>query len=107
MATQISGNMTLLRHLQHNVNTLTNVPLDNMAVKLQKISHNAILSMTRARLGRVAPLDRPRSVYKSNVECSFLCRNDGQTLKVKVNDLHFQYQLSESQDAYLVEIWSF
>ena len=28
--------------------------------------------ITRARLGRVAPLGRPRSVYKSNVECSFL-----------------------------------
>ena len=43
---------------------------------------------TRARLGR---------------ECSsFLSRNGGQTLKVKVNDLHFQYQLRESQDANLV-----
>ena len=31
---------------------------------------------TRACLGRVAP--RPRSVYKSNIECSFLSRNDGQ-----------------------------
>ena len=29
------------------------------------------------------------------------------TLKVKVNDLHFQYQLRESQDVYLVQIWWF
>ena len=29
------------------------------------------------------------------------------TLKVKVNDLHFQYQLRVSQDAYLVQIWWF
>ena len=71
---------------------------------------------TRARLVRVAPLCRPRSLYKSNVECRFLCENDGQihyklsrrqvmfprissqmtnmTLKVRVNDLHFQYQPS-------------
>ena len=58
---------------------------------------------TRARLGRVAPLGRPRSVYKSTIECSFFSRNDSQmTLKVKVNDPHFQYQLRESQDANLV-----
>ena len=57
--------------------------------------------MTRARLGRVVPLGRPRSVYKNNIECSFLSRNDGQiTLKVKVND-----QLRVSQEAYLVQIW--
>ena len=61
----------------------------------------------RARFGRVAPLGQPRSVYKSTVECRFLSRNDGQTLKVKVNDLHFQYQLRKSQDAYLVQIWWF
>ena len=49
--------------------------------------------MTRACLGLVALLHRPRSVYRSNVECSFLSRNDGQmTLKIKVNDPHFQYQ---------------
>ena len=60
---------------------------------------------TRARLGCVAPLGRPRSVYKSNAECSFLSRNDGQILMVKVNDRHFQYQLRESQDAHLVQIW--
>ena len=29
------------------------------------------------------------------------------TLKVKVNDLHFQYQLRVSQDACLVQIWWF
>ena len=29
------------------------------------------------------------------------------TLKVKVNDLHFQYQLRVSQDAYLLQIWWF
>ena len=46
---------------------------------------------TRACLGHVAPIGRPRSVYKSNVECSFLNRNDGQmTLKFKANDLNFQ-----------------
>ena len=65
------------------------------------------LFQTRARLGRVAPLGRPRSVYKSNVEHSFLSRNDGQILNVKINDLHFQYRMRESQDAYLVQIWWF
>ena len=29
------------------------------------------------------------------------------TLKVKVNDLHFQHQLRVSQDVYLVPIWWF
>ena len=29
------------------------------------------------------------------------------TLKVKVNEPHFQYELSESHDAYLVQIWWF
>ena len=29
------------------------------------------------------------------------------TLKVKVNDLHFQYQLRVSHDAFLVQIWWF
>ena len=29
------------------------------------------------------------------------------TLKVKVNDLHFQYELRVSQDACLVQIWWF
>ena len=29
------------------------------------------------------------------------------TLKIKVNDLHFQYQLRVSQDACLVQIWWF
>ena len=29
------------------------------------------------------------------------------TLKVKVNDLHFQYQLRVSHDACLVQIWYF
>ena len=112
-------------------------------------------SITIARLGRVAPLGRARSVYKSNVECLFLCGNDSQmtsifntnreypgvhvwckfgdssrnlwrviaqtshishnseskmakmTLKVKVYDLHFQYQPRVSQDACLVLIWWF
>ena len=44
---------------------------------------------TRAHLGCVAPLGRPRSVLKNNVDYNFLCRNDGQTLKAKVNNLHF------------------
>ena len=56
----------------------------------------------------VHPLGRPRSVYKSNFECSFLSWNDDQmTLKAKVIDSHFQYQLRESQDAYWVQIWWF
>ena len=29
------------------------------------------------------------------------------TFKVKINDLHFQYQLRVSQDACLVQIWGF
>ena len=56
----------------------------------------------RARLGRVAPLGRPRSVYKNNVECRFFSRNGQMTLKVKVNASHSQYQLRESKDADLV-----
>ena len=60
---------------------------------------------TRARLGRVAPLGQPRSVYKRDVECRFVSRNGQMTLKVKVNASHFQYQLRESQDSYLVQIW--
>ena len=47
----------------------------------------------RARLGRVAPLGRPWSVYKSDVECLFVSLNGQMTLKVKVNASHFQYQL--------------
>ena len=56
---------------------------------------NVLPNDTRARLGRVIPLGRPRSVYKSNVESSFLSQNDGQmTLKVKDNYSHIQHQLS-------------
>ena len=62
---------------------------------------------TRARLGHVAPLGRPRSVYKSDVEWRFVSWNGQMTLKVKVNASNFQYQLQESQDAYLVQIWWF
>ena len=51
--------------------------------------------------------DMPRPVYKSNVEWFFFSKNCQMTLKVKVNASHFQYQLIESQDAYLVEIWWF
>ena len=66
----------------------------------------AISQSIRARLGRAAPLGQPRSVHRSKVECSSLSQNDGQmTLKVKVNDPHFQYQLRESQAAYWVQIW--
>ena len=46
--------------------------------------------ITRARLGRVAPLGRPRSVYKSDVECRFVSRNGQILLKVKANASHFQ-----------------
>ena len=63
--------------------------------------------MTRARLGREAPLGRPRTVYKSDVECHFVSQNGQMTLKNKVNASYFQYQLQESQDAYLVQIWGF
>ena len=73
--------------------------------KIGKINPNKV--KTKARLGRVAPLGRPRSVYKSEVECRFVSRNDEMTLKVKVNASHFQYQLRESQDAYLLQIWWF
>ena len=34
-----------------------------------------VRTTTRARLGRVTPLGRPRSVYKSIIECRFLSRN--------------------------------
>ena len=63
-----------------------------------------IAVLTRARLGRVTPLGRPRSVYKSDIECRFLSRKGQMTLKVMVNDSHFQYHLRESLDAYLVQI---
>ena len=36
-----------------------------------------------------------------------LSRNDQMTLKVKVSDPHFQYQLIISQDACSVQIWYF
>ena len=115
-------------------------------------------TLDKSMFWRVTALGRPRSVYKSDVECRFLkfwvemakcpwrsrsitpifntsCGNskmhicckfgdcsskpmqvthgkakflsqDGQkTSKVKVNDLHFQYQLRVSQDARLVQIW--
>ena len=62
---------------------------------------------TRARLGCVAPLGRPRAVYMNSVECCFFSRNGQMTLKVKVNASYFQYQLRESQDAYLMQIWWF
>ena len=35
------------------------------------------------------------------------CQNGQMTLKVMVNDPHFQYQLRESQDAYSMKIWWF
>ena len=60
---------------------------------------------TRAHLGPVAPLGWPRSMYKGDAECRFVSRNGQMTLKVKVNASHFQWQLRESQDAYLVQIW--
>ena len=59
---------------------------------------------TRARLGHVTSLGGPRSVYKSDIECRFLSQNGQMTLKVKVNDSHFEYQLRVSQEAYLVQI---
>ena len=65
------------------------------------------LCITRACLRCAAPLDRPRSVYKSDVECRFVSQNGQMTLKVMVNASHFQFQLRESQDAYLVQIWWF
>ena len=34
-----------------------------------------------------------------------LSQNGQMTLKVKINDLHFQYQLRVSQIACLVQIW--
>ena len=50
-------------------------------------------------------LGRPRC--KSYVDHHFLIRNGQMILKVKVNDLHFQYQMRVSQDACLVQIWWF
>ena len=38
----------------------------------------------------VTPLGLPRSVCKSGVECRLLSRNGQMSLKVKVNDPHFQ-----------------
>ena len=66
----------------------------------RKLFHKLLI--TRSRLGGVIPLGRPRSVHKSDVECRFLSRNGQMTVKVKVNDPHFQYQLREFQDANLV-----
>ena len=54
---------------------------------------------TRARLGRVAPLGQPKSVYKSNAEFRFVSWNGQMNMKVKANASYFQYQLQEFQDA--------
>ena len=46
---------------------------------------------TRTLLAYVAPLGRPRSVYKGKVEYRFLSRNGVQmTLNVNANNLNFQ-----------------
>ena len=43
---------------------------------------------TRARLGHVAALGQPKSVYKSKIEWLLLSPGDGQmTFNVKVNDI--------------------
>ena len=72
-----------------------------------RVASQALGQLSRVRLGCLAPLGRPRPVYKSDVECCFVSRNGQMTLKVKVNAFHFHYQLRESQDAYLVQIWWF
>ena len=64
---------------------------------LQKVL-TVLLIYPWARLGHVTPLGRPRSVYKSDVQCRFFSRNGHLTLKVKVNDLRFQSQLREYQN---------
>ena len=58
----------------------------------------------KSTFGMCNTFGRSRSVYKSDVEYRFLSPNGQMTLKVKVNGLHFQYQLGEFQDAYLVQI---
>ena len=57
---------------------------------------------TRARLGRVTPLGRPRSVYKSDVECRFFSQNGKGPWRSRSMTFILSYQLRESQDAYLV-----
>ena len=47
------------------------------------------IGTTRARLGRLEPLGRPRSVYNSDVECRFVSWNDPMASKVKVNASYF------------------
>ena len=70
-----------------------------------EVKKDSIGNINKSTFGACNP-GRPRSVYKSNAEYCFWSRNDSRmTLKVKVNDPHCQYQLRESQDAYLVQIW--
>ena len=73
-----------------------------MHYRLTSNISRTLVSNTRARLGRVAPLGQPRSVYKSDVECRFVSWNGQMTMKVTVNASHFQYQLRETQDTYSV-----
>ena len=82
-------------------------PLSNSIWHLMPYQNMIVAYATRVCWGRVTPLGRYRSVYKTDVECRFLSQNVQMTLKVKVNDPHFQHRRRESQDVYLVQMWSF
>ena len=77
-----------------------------LLIRLISVSkrHSWMKLKTRARLRDVAPLGWPRSVYKREVECRFVCQNCLMALKVKVNTSYFQYQLREFKNAYFVHI---
>ena len=67
-----------------------------------------IKEIYKSTLGRVPPLGRPRSVYKSDIECHFLefwIEMAKWPWRSEVNDLHFQYQLRVTKHACLVPIW--
>ena len=54
-----------------------------------------VTDLNKSTLEYVTPLSQPRSVHKCNVEGCFLgilSQNGQMTLKVKVNNPHFQYQ---------------
>ena len=69
----------MLNLFLHNLPILTHWGLCILSSILKTSLSNALL--TKARLGRVAPLGRPRSVYKSNLECHFVSHNGQIALK--------------------------
>ena len=57
-----------IQHIHWNL-TLMSVLPEN---QVWQLNIAAITEQNKSMLGYVAPIGRPRSVYKSNVECCFL-----------------------------------